>query len=390
MCADNKIVEGIVVMKIFIDESGNTGSDIMIKNQPVFVLAGVMLDSRQEQFVLQRMQEIFEQIKEKEELEIKAAKWCRSPKKAYALETILNEILVQNGTIAVVIFEKRFMAGAMVIDNFFDYVYNDIVDRKWVNCREAKIQGADYFYERMNDELATKVWDLFREPKSPEKFECIIDELLLVTDNKEYRALLQGAKSHIPELVADLFPSASIMSPLEGLSPKTMRAPNFSAFNRLVDMFIPVCHLSGQKAEIIVDEQRQFENAYKKLFDIFSNIKYPYIPLGPNIDDCIFSWKDAISKVSIGNSINDKGVQLADIVASSINSLMLKAHFGDIDSFLELDLFNIALLQTLDKTCHTVHYVASKSFFKRYYDTVRSLSFRINEICSKKGRTLFE
>lgn len=46
--------------KIYIDEAGNTGADIMIKDQPVFVLAGVMLDEQKEHIVLQKMEEMFQ------------------------------------------------------------------------------------------------------------------------------------------------------------------------------------------------------------------------------------------------------------------------------------------------------------------------------------------
>lgn len=40
----------------------------MIKNQPVFVLAGVMLDEQIEHIVLQKMEEMFQLHREQEEL----------------------------------------------------------------------------------------------------------------------------------------------------------------------------------------------------------------------------------------------------------------------------------------------------------------------------------
>lgn len=78
----------------------------------------------------------------------------------------------------------------------------------------------------------------------------------------------------------------------------------------------------------------------------------------------------------MANSKTEKGLQLADIVASSINSLMLKSQNYNKSKFLELDLFNIGLLYVLD----SVHYVVSNQFFKKYFDTAEYLSGRIDEI----------
>lgn len=316
-------------------------------------------------------------------MEIKGKSWSKTAKKASALQTIIEEIITQNGAIAIVIVEKRFMAGAMVIDNFFDYVYNDIQDLKWVNNRKAKIQGANYYYDHLTDELASKVWNLFREKQSPETFRQIIDELLLITDDSEYKSLLEGAKPHVEDLVNDLYKQPSVNMPLDNISMNVMRAPNFSAFNQLINMLVPLCHTSNSVAKLIIDEQRQFEESYRRLVDIFCNIKMPALQFGPNPEDIIYSWNGVVSGLSIGNSQIEKGLQLADIIASSINSLMLKAQKGDLSKFLELDLFNILLLHILESTNHTVHYVVSNQFYTQYFESVKNAATLIDNICAK-------
>ena len=55
--------------------------------------------------------------------------------------------------------------------------------------------------------------------------------------------------------------------------------------------------------------------------------------------------------------------------------------------FLELDLFNMALLHSLDSACHTVYYVVSNPFFIRYMDAVEYFSTRIKEVCEKSSYT---
>lgn len=372
-------------MKTYIDEAGQTGSDIMSADQPIFVMAGVMLNEEQERAVLQKLDEQFNLHKEKTETEIKGSSWSKVPKKSIALQSIIEEIIDKNGDIAILIFEKRFMAAAMIVDNFFDYVYNEIKDYKWVKNRDAKIQGTNYFYERLNNELAAKVWELFRIPQQPEAFRPVIDDLLLITDNEEYRVLLEGAKLHIKELVDDLYGPRSLHTPLDAISNSTKRAPNFSSFSTLVNMLIPHCLMYEQTTELIFDNQLQFEQAYQCLFDLFSNIDEPVLQFGPDINDRIYSWKGVITGISPADSKVEKGLQLADIVASSVSNLMLKTQSGDMSKFLELDLFNMALLHALDSTCHTVHFVVSKPFFIKYMDAVKLCSTMIEEVCAKSS-----
>ncbi len=356
--------------KIYIDEAGNTGSDIMGEQQPVFVLAGVMINSEQEKDIFKLLDEQFNANKEKEELEIKGNKWSKSPKKAHALQMIIDEILSQGGVISVVIIEKRYMAGAMVIDNFFDYVYNDIEDQRWVNDKTVKMKGANYYFERMSDELATKVWNLFQVKREIPEYEQAIDELINITDIDEYKALLQGAKPHLPKMVKDLFDKDLPNDFLGDIPTRTMRAPNFSAFNTLTNMLIPICQYDEVQAALIVDEQKQFEKSYHNLYRIFSNIDIPYIRIGKEPNDCIYSWKGFITGLSVANSKTEPGIQLADIVASSICNLMAKTQTNESVSYLELDRFNMCLLHTLDKSLHSVHYVVSAPFYQKYLEAV--------------------
>lgn len=358
---------------IYIDEAGNTGADILAKDQPVFVLAGVMLNEGQEKVVLQKLDEQFNKCREIEEREIKGSSWSKSAKKASALQYILDEILSQKGHIAVVIVEKKFMASAMIIDNFFDHLYNDIKDIRWVNERDLKLQGVNYFYDRVSDELASKIWNIFTTSQSLDYILRVIDDIISITDNEVYISLLQGVKPHIEELIKDLYDEQSLADI------KCKRSPNFSAFNQLVNMLIPKCYEDNATAKLIVDEQYQFKKSYKHLFDIFSNIQIPFFQIGLESKDTIYSWRGIITAISMANSKTEKGLQLADIVASSINSLMLKSQNYNKSKFLELDLFNIGLLYVLDSV-HYVHYVVSNQFFKKYFDTAEYLSGRIDEI----------
>lgn len=67
--------------KTYIDESGNTGSDLLNSSQKIFCLSSVSIPSSQMENLKIYIQEKFESVKEKEEKEIKATKWIESSKK---------------------------------------------------------------------------------------------------------------------------------------------------------------------------------------------------------------------------------------------------------------------------------------------------------------------
>ena len=138
--------------KTYIDESGNTGKDLLNYSQKIFCLSSVSVPSSQMDNLKNYIQEKFESAKEKEEKEIKATNWIKAPKKNKVLQEIIQEMKSANCDFSAVIIEKRYMLAALIVDNFLDGEYNDNKDYTWCNNKEEKIKAAQYFYEVLNDE----------------------------------------------------------------------------------------------------------------------------------------------------------------------------------------------------------------------------------------------
>lgn len=263
------------------------------------------------------------------------------------------------------------MVAAMIVDYFFDHYYNDKPDPKWVNNKQEKIKAVNYFYGKLDDDLTIKLWAAFRKPEQV-AFERIITELLRINDNIEFNELLTGAIPHLPEIVNMLSRDEPHGTVLDGISPSTMRSANFSAFHALINMLIPRCKMYRKTAEIIFDSVPQFNRAYKSIFDILTNMEVPGYVFDPD-ESPIYSWKGITTRFTTADSRQEPGLQLADVIASSVNSLMLKVQKGDLSKFIEFDLFNILILKKLDNSNKTIYYVVSRDFFLRYLQTVDEL-----------------
>lgn len=346
-------------MKTYIDEAGNTGSDLKQTQQPFFVLSAITLKEEKEEDVFKELESQFIQNKEKEEVEIKAVKWSKAPKKAKALQSIIENVLYSEGHISVIVIEKRYMISAMIVDIFFDPVYNDIKDNKWLNDTDEKIKAVNYFYSHLTDAIVYKLWDSIQNLNKDE-LKAIIEEIIKTINNEEYIRLLTGAINHISELANDM--NLSDHASENGFNKSAIRSPNYTAFPTIMNFVVHHCRITGEDTRIIFDDAIEFNKSYQYLYDLFT--KSPRdIPL-PN--GMLYSWKNDVKDFCVSKSEDEKGLQIADIVSSSVNQLMMKTLK---DKPIALyDLFNVALLQSLDKVYESAWYVVSTQFWRKYED----------------------
>ena len=345
-------------MKTFIDEAGNTGGDLIQKEQPFFVLSAITLTKENLSIILNELESQFTQNKEKEEVEIKAVKWSKSSKKAKALQCIIEKLIISDGHISVVVIEKRYMISAMIVDSFFDPEYNDIKDYKWLNDTDEKIKAVNYFYSNLSGDIVHSLWNSIQTLNEVD-MRNIIDKIIESTNNNEYVALLRGVCSHIHLLISGL--DLTDYADENGFSNSTLRSPNYTAFPAVMNPVISYCRALKRKTTIIFDSAQGFNQSYNYIYSLFSRMDMDV----PTPNGVLYSWKD-VTNFCVSKSEDEKGLQIADIVSSSMNQLMMKTLNGKAIS--EYDLFNAALLMLLDKKYKSVWYVVSTQFYKKYFD----------------------
>lgn len=216
-----------MICTTYIDESGNTGDDLTSKDQRYFTLAAVTVPDNAITETSRFFEMAFNSVREKEETEIKATKWIKSPKKCEAMKAILDCLIAHQTELALVLIEKRFMISAIIVDNFLDGAYNDIEDYTWVNNMDEKKLAAQYFYDLLSDEDTNTVFETFRRPEFV-AFLHAYDIVVRNTNDERNLTMLKGCKNHLRELYDDDTSTASSFAGA-GVS----RSPNYTAFSAL-------------------------------------------------------------------------------------------------------------------------------------------------------------
>ena len=341
-------------MRTFIDEAGNTGCDLIQQEQPFFVLSAITLKDACLNRVLTELKTQFLQYKEKEEVEIKAAKWSKSTKKAKALQNIIEKVIAENGRISVVIIEKRYMISAMIVDVFFDPVYNSIKDEKWIHNTIEKIKAVNYFYSNLSDAVIYKLWGAIQE-LDKQKLGESLNLMVQSIKHEEYKKMLEGAYDNLDELIND-----SKCNRDEKDMYKIRLSPNYTSFPTVMNPVIHYCREIDEKTTIIFDSAIEFNESYRRIYEMFVKVGKDI----PTPNGNLYSWQESVENLIVANSKNEIGLQIADIISSSINQLMLCALNNK--SISQYNLFNIALLEMLKDDAW---YVISKDFYKKYHET---------------------
>ncbi|QUB69695.1 DUF3800 domain-containing protein [Prevotella melaninogenica] len=334
--------------KTYIDESGNTGSDLLNSSQKIFCLSSVSIPSSQMENLKIYIQEKFESVKEKEEKEIKATKWIKSSKKKRVLQEIVRKMKSVGCDFSAVIIEKRYMLASLIVDNFLDGAYNDNEDYTWCNNKEEKIRAAQYFYDTLNDENCDFILPAFTSP-TIENIQEAIHIVIEKTQEARYRTMLEGC--HIQELFEKEL--------AVGKSEAVLRSPNYTAFAALGGMVARNARNKNYQTNIIFDDCLLCNDAYKYIFDIFVQMKS-----NPVLEDLtgMFSWREYIRNFSIADSKESLFLQTADVIATStLKSLMnvfLRQQLNDYEKFI------VELLLEMCKTDNLLLVINH-----RYYDT---------------------
>ncbi len=295
--------------KTYIDESGNTGDNLADKNQKYFVLAGISIPTLMEKSLKNTIRDLFLSVKEKEETEIKTAKWVKAPKKNIVLKKILRELIAIGCDFSVVVVEKRYMVTSLIVDDFLDGAYNDIEDYTWCNNREEKIKASQYFYEILNDEDIEFIAKSFTAP-TLDGMTKALNRVICKTKDVRYLAMLQGC--HIKKLYED---DLELVKDTNEMHRGAVRSPNYVAFSALGTLVANHCKRKKYSTEMVFDDCFLCNDAYKNTVELFQRMKSNEIVehmLG------IFPWTNIINDFSIGNSRDVILLQTADIVATSI------------------------------------------------------------------------
>ncbi|NNU96414.1 DUF3800 domain-containing protein [Anoxybacillus sp. EFIL] len=129
----------------FIDESGNTGTDWLNKDQPFFVYGGWLIPNEKIDNVNAYISEF---IKKEQSGELKSNKILKRNDGYKIINEIFNSMVCKFSALPIfVVVDKEFMVAAKIVETFFDCAYNPNVNEYLTHPFELKKALANCIFE---------------------------------------------------------------------------------------------------------------------------------------------------------------------------------------------------------------------------------------------------
>jgi len=284
---------------IYIDESGNTGQDLLNSEQKVFVLASNNFSKRE----IDILTSIFDNQKE-----IHFKKLKNSDKGRSSIIKLLNHDLITEENIICVTAHKEFSTVGQIVDQIiepvlYDYGIDIYLYGQNISATNFIFYFGNFFWEK---EVYKQLLDAFifmvrnKTKESIIEFYKNADKLYKQAKTKE-RGLLQpimNSKSQINEI-------------LEGINKFTVDL-TLSSFYILCDLWYKKLN---HKINIVQDSSKQIEH-YKEYIEFTKNLDIETQEVG--FDSRTITFPTQIEKLELVSSENYLGVQISDLIASSI------------------------------------------------------------------------
>lgn len=303
----------------FIDEAGNTLTDLQTVEQPYFVIAAVSVPRNRMQQVMSIYQHEFETAKQPNDREIKGRIWVKRQSKQMALQNIIDGLRNAGCIISVVVVEKRRMIIPLAINKFFDNYLNGSDDNRWVAPTGMRQATAKYYYDILSDSDIEVVCKAFDCP-SADTYTNAIQVLKTNAYDDSWRDMLDCSLGHIPDLLEE----DGLLDDNGELSSKATHSPNLTAYHSLMNCHVKELEKLDSSSFIIFDHCKQcnkdFEVVYKWMKKMKGNIV-----LAPG--KILSNW-NCIKGFDVADSKKEKALQFADIIASSVYFMLLSKKEG--------------------------------------------------------------
>jgi len=347
--------------KIFIDEAGNTGSRL-IDSQPFLSMVAIGLPENRLTHIISALEAMRKRERIAGELHAKSLRdWRRTRIARELLEVLMKEEM----SLFLGICEKHFVISTFIDDDFLDPAYNDKCDNSFT-WPFGKRERASLIHSKLSEEAAQACSNFFQKGEGAESALALVIECLKGTPLHE---LMLGVKiNELEETIRDLNCNPTEHSMKRGV----LKSPNFFT---IMGMFskIEYHYRFGlvADAEIIFDSSPQYDSSFISFFDLLKKANPSILGIGREIPH-IFGY-ESVKQLKCESSSSEPILQIADVIATSINDLMTKLAASPEPPYLVDDeIFLIWLIfqhwhEFDDRFCD---YVMSDFMFKRMWGTI--------------------
>lgn len=253
-------------MLLYFDESGNTGSNWLDKQQPYFVYGGwLMLDSKKELAV----QLLAKSFSDSKATELKSKKiWNK--KRNQLIEFINGMINEVKAIPSFGIVDKKYMVAAKIIETFFDCAYNPFVNTYLTNKSELKKALADSLSK--NDTIINTFAELIKQGT--------IDLKKMQFIKKEMQKYFEKISEKVSELIKNLTDDSLVemISEFEeitknGTAKKWISLVEPIMFERIINCLNCFYGSMKESWKIYVDQLFGFNDVFNRLNNVINNKK---------------------------------------------------------------------------------------------------------------------
>lgn len=319
------------------DESGNTGCDLLNREQPVFVLASVHMTD-----------EIAHELVGKDLKELKFSKFKKSTKGRQKILEILSSPHIINERVVVTAYHKPFLLVSKIVDILLKpYGHIQGID---VNQQGRNIALANVIYialamylgkEGLRHFLSAFV-AMIRTPseESVESFYNFVAKLALDLERHPFKSDdIEIAYAHVETNLNDALEVGNLLSLIHSTRPVAQNLSgnwNYEAFEPAIAALMT--HASAwterlaSEFRLVHDPSKPIARS-KEYIKAMMSVTEPTVKIG--FDRRTLTLPIRSSEVEFCDSIASCQIQVADIVASALMYILKIKHDGKTDPFAE-------------------------------------------------------
>lgn len=303
-------------MRLFFDESGNSGGQIYDRTQPVFAFAGVWLNAANEQHFRERTNSLRARHGLQGHGELKGRTLVTSRQGRRAAAELIDELVTAHIPISIVGVDKLYFAPGIIVDDCTDYAYNTSFDESWVSDKLRQQRLIQLVSDHADPILLEAAWRSRDGDVESAKiaYSALFEQLKNRDEVSQYAARM--ANVDLNELWA-----------CRSLERKTGMgySPNLTAFSWMLQGCEKQAELLGTSNVILVhDEQYEFREAFSFWWNVHH--RRPQVPPVIYADgtERLLSI-NRLSQLEFSDSKAEVGIQIADVIASALRTVMQSA-----------------------------------------------------------------
>lgn len=252
---------------IFLDESGNTGTNWLDKDQKLFSYGGWLIAEDK----LKDVSNLFEiwSIKRQGAKEYKSNKLFKIEKSKVEIEKLILEITSKSlATPFFLVFEKKFMVACKIVETFFDPEYNSLLSNKITQPYEIKRQLANIIYNDGNGFLEQFSDILSLKDLSLATMETLKRDLVNLFQNKKLSEVEYVIRNTTEEGLLAMINEFNVVS--DSGSSKTLLTltiPGIIALFHNINLFSEM--IDADSVSVIHDELRGYKERFQHISENF-------------------------------------------------------------------------------------------------------------------------